>query len=79
MNGGQASGSGSLHPPEEFEEPAVAPLLAVTLPVVLAPPAPPTPSELPDPLGCSTVGPHATSVASSETAAWRAKGVIIQR
>jgi hypothetical protein len=72
---GQASGSGASHPPEELEELVVAPLalLPVTLPVVLAPPAPP------DPLGRSTAGPHAMSAVSSEMAALRGKGAIIQR
>lgn len=67
----QASGGASPHPPEELA------LLPLAL-LVLAPPAPLAPPELPDPLCGSTTGPHATSAAIRETEVLRAKGVIMQ-
>jgi len=68
----QASGGGASHPPEVLPLLAIPPLplLAVTLPVLLAPPAaPPVPPEPPDPCCVSTVLLHAASITSSDIAA----------
>jgi hypothetical protein len=78
---GQVSGGGSLHPPEELELLVVMPLelLEVALLVALSPPVPPAPPELPDPVCCSTTGPHATNAATIKGAALRVKRMIIIR